>query len=197
MPPADSPALGALAVPYNLVSWSGGQYEFVSCDLSRRAPEYAGTCQDKTVACTVSAIEGRPYSCVELDCAALCDCGTVGCAAGQVCAKGGGWCRGLGCCCLVSVPCSPVQNLNQMRSSRNGLSTASLQVCSCPACRALQTDAATDGEFTTIAAAAAGSGATAALFAPINAAAASGIGRRLLAASNDEVRRQGQGQGLS
>jgi hypothetical protein len=60
------------------------------------------------------------------------------------------------------------------------------QVCTCQACRALQGDAAADYEFTTIVAAAASSGAAAALFAPM--AAVGGVGgRRLMAASNDEV----------
>ena len=60
------------------------------------------------------------------------------------------------------------------------------QLCMCKSCRDLQGDAAADGEFTTIAAAATSSGANAAVFAPINAASR----RRLTAASNDEVRQR-------
>lgn len=60
------------------------------------------------------------------------------------------------------------------------------QVCVCAACRALQGDAAADGEFMTIAAAASSAGAAAALFAPMGASGGAAH-RRLLAASNDEV----------
>ncbi|KAI8467677.1 MAG: hypothetical protein J3K34DRAFT_480735 [Monoraphidium minutum] len=168
VPPTSAPGLGGLAAPYDLAAWPGGAFQFVSCDLPRRAPEYVGACQAKSVACAPSAAEGVPYACtlasdnssvagnlssgayreacelpcdLELDCAALCDCGDGGCGEGEV--------------------------------------------CSCQACRALQGDAAADGEFMTIAAAAASSGSTAAIFAPINAG---GAGRRRLAAtSNDEV----------
>jgi hypothetical protein len=115
LPPADRPELGVLGVAYDLAAWSGGQYEFVSCDLPRRGREYVGRCEAKTVACTPSSMNNVPYGCVvlgdnstvagnlsssayregcelpcdrELDCGALCDCGADGCAAGEV----GGWC---------------------------------------------------------------------------------------------------------
>jgi hypothetical protein len=111
MPAPDAAALGTLAVPYNLASWPGGQYVFVSCDLARRSPEYVGTCQANTVSCGASTADGVPYNCtlladnssvagnlsssayreacelpcdMVLDCAALCDCGLDGCAANQV-----------------------------------------------------------------------------------------------------------------
>lgn len=111
LPAADTTALGPLAVPYNLVSWPGGQYEFISCNLANRAAEYVGTCQAKTVSCSPSSLDAVPYTCttladnatvagnlsssayretcevpcdLELDCAALCDCGQSGCAAGEV-----------------------------------------------------------------------------------------------------------------
>jgi len=114
LPPADAAALGALGVDYNLASWSGGQYEFVSCDLPRRGAEYVGRCEVKPVLCSASAVDGVPYSCtvvadnttvagnlsssayregcelpcdLELDCGALCDCGLSGCAAGEVRAR--------------------------------------------------------------------------------------------------------------
>lgn len=111
MPDSNATALGALAIPYNLVAWKGGQYEFVTCNIPQRAPDYAGTCQDNTAACTASTTDGIPYSCVQLadntmvpgnlsssayrqncevpcdlqlDCAALCDCGDDGCGNRQV-----------------------------------------------------------------------------------------------------------------
>ena len=111
LPPANAAGLGGLAVPYNLVTWPGGQYEFVSCDLARRGAEYVGTCAPKTVTCAPSSVDGVPYACtlladnstvagnlsssayreacelpcdLELDCAALCDCGMDGCASGEV-----------------------------------------------------------------------------------------------------------------
>lgn len=111
LPPASAAPLGAFGVPYNLASWRGGQYEFVSCDLPRRGADYVGTCEAKAVRCGASAVDGVPYACtrvadgaavpgnvsassyrdeceapcdLELDCGALCDCGTDGCAAGEV-----------------------------------------------------------------------------------------------------------------
>ena len=179
VPPLDAAALGSYASAYNLVVWGGGPYEFVSCDLARRAPEYVGACTAKPVACVATSDDARPFNCTRLDdgavvagnlsssayregcelpcdleqdCGALCSCGAAGCGAGEVCV--------------------------------------------CRACAALQGDAAADGEFMTIAAAASSSGAAAAaaaMFAPVGAGGASGGGggsgahRRLLAASNDEV----------
>jgi hypothetical protein len=111
LPPANATALGSFGVPYNLVDWPGGQYQFVSCDLPRRGAEYVGTCEGKAVTCTPSAVDGVPYACkrvadgsaiagslsssayraecevpcdLELDCSTLCDCGATGCGSGQV-----------------------------------------------------------------------------------------------------------------
>ncbi|GBF96992.1 polycystin cation channel family [Raphidocelis subcapitata] len=167
LPPASAGGLGAFGEPYNLASWRGGQYEFVSCELPRRGADYVGTCEPKAVRCGASAVDGVPYACtrvadgtavpgnlsvssyrdeceapcdLELDCGALCDCGVDGCAVGQI--------------------------------------------CTCTACRQLRGDASADGEFTTVAAAATSSGALAALFAPM---AAAGGRRRLMAATNDDV----------
>ena len=111
MPAANATQLGGLGESYNYAEWDGGQYQFVSCDLPRRAPEYIGTCAPQTVACSTSLVDGVPYSCkllvdnttvagnlsssayregcevpcdLQLDCAALCDCGDSGCGDGQV-----------------------------------------------------------------------------------------------------------------
>lgn len=168
LPRANASALGGLGEAYDLAAWDGGPFEFVSCDLPRRGPEFVGACEAKTVSCAPSSVDRVPYACVrladntsvagslanstyrqgcelpcdlELDCAALCSCGESGCGSGEV--------------------------------------------CTCAACRALQSDAAADGEFMTIAAAASSAGAAAALFAPMGGAG--GARRRLAQASNEEV----------
>lgn len=111
LPAPNATQLGGLGESYNLAEWGGGQYQFVSCALPRRGPEYVGTCIDKAVSCRPSPIDGVPYACrvladnttvagnlsssayreacevpcdLELDCAALCDCGDAGCGGGQV-----------------------------------------------------------------------------------------------------------------
>lgn len=63
-----APALGALAVDYNLAVWEGNTTAYLTCNLDIRGPEYLGTCVDMPVTCAANtaASDARPYNCTRL-----------------------------------------------------------------------------------------------------------------------------------
>lgn len=61
-----APALGGLAVDYNLAVWDGNTTAYLTCNLDIRGPEYVGTCMDMPVTCAANAVDARPYNCTRL-----------------------------------------------------------------------------------------------------------------------------------
>lgn len=189
LPPLNSTALGAYAAAYDLASWGGGAYEFVSCDLVRRAPEYVGVCSAKPVSCAPTSDDNRPYNCTRLIDGGGGDGNGNGGAPAGTTVQGNLTSSAYREQC--ELPCDLELDCGALCSCGSS-GCAPGEVCVCAACRALQGDAAADGEFVTIAAAVTSSGGTAALFAPVGGSGGGGGGgssarRRLLEASNDEV----------
>jgi hypothetical protein len=61
-----APALGTLAVDYNLAVWGGNTTAYLTCNLDIRGPEYLGTCADMPVTCAANAVDARPYNCTRV-----------------------------------------------------------------------------------------------------------------------------------
>lgn len=62
-----APALGPLAVDYNLATWGGNTTAYLTCNLDIRGPEYLGRCVAMPVSCTSNPVDSRPYNCTKLD----------------------------------------------------------------------------------------------------------------------------------
>jgi hypothetical protein len=61
-----APAVGPLAVDYNLAVWEGNTTAYLGCNLEVRGPEYQGRCAGMPVTCQPLTIDSRPYNCTSL-----------------------------------------------------------------------------------------------------------------------------------
>lgn len=61
-----APAVGPLAVTYNLATWDGNTTAYLGCNLDIRGPEYVGWCAAMPVTCEALAVDSKPYNCTSL-----------------------------------------------------------------------------------------------------------------------------------